>query len=408
MFRKTRLRLVFINSIVFFCLLLIFGAVLYFFTEYRLYSQEDETLIATAQQIKQGDDDNIDEHTRSNPSGDPYYDDPDEIDEDRQSHIVYVLPDATGKLLRQLPNTLSTGALAQLPAQTPTDRASTIRLNGAAFRLYTIQVPAGLVSQGNSSVREIQLLYNREDDEAMLGSLRTVIEISTIICAALAVAAGLYLANRALIPIQKSWNKQQQFVADASHELRTPLTVLQMHLERLFRHPSHTIEQEVESILRLVKETTRMRRLVSDLLTLARGDSNQVQLMMKPVRLDVVIDVIIEQFRDLAMMKGIDIKVSTTTPVTIRADEERIQQLLTILLDNAVKFTGHGGSIEVNWSVVGNAVHLAVSDNGIGVSEEDLPKLFDRFFQANKARSNGGTGLGLAMEAMGPYWRMYR
>ncbi|GMA64431.1 hypothetical protein NZD89_03545 [Alicyclobacillus fastidiosus] len=288
MFRKTRLRLVLLNSIAFFCLLLVFGTVLYFFTQHRLCRQEDETLLQTAQQIEAGDVDAIDEHPHGGhpPDGDHDHDGPDERNELQQSHIMYVLRDASGKLVGQVPKRLTSDEIARLPAkQSPANCPSTIRLNQMSFRLYTVDVPAGLVTQDGASVREVQILYDRADDEQYLRSLLTVIEITTAICAGLSVVAGLYLANRALIPIQSSWNKQQQFVADASHELRTPLTVLQMHLERLFRHPSHTIEQEGESILRLVKETTRMRRLVSDLLTLARGDSNQVQLMMKPVRI---------------------------------------------------------------------------------------------------------------------------
>ncbi|MFB5191976.1 sensor histidine kinase [Alicyclobacillus fastidiosus] len=400
MFRKTRLRLVLLNSIVFFCLLLFFGIVLYFFTAHQLCHQEDETLLQTAQQIQAGDVDAISEHPHDGHSPDRDHNGPDGPDEHRelqQSHIIYVLRDASGKLLGQVPERLTSKELAQLPAKLPVECTSTISLGQSSFRQYTLDVPSGLVTQGKASVREVQILYDRAEDEAFLHSLLTVIAITTAICAGLAMAAGLYLANRALIPIQNSWNKQQQFVADASHELRTPLTVLQMHLERLFRHPSHTVEQEGESILRLVKETTRMRRLVTDLLTLARGDSNQVQLLMRPVRMDLLIGTVVEQFRDVAEQKDIHLAAAQVTPVTIRADEERLQQLLTILLDNALKFTDHGGRVEVNFAVAANAVQLTVSDNGIGVSEEDLPKVFDRFFQANKARSSGGTGLGLAI-----------
>ncbi|GMA64432.1 HAMP domain-containing histidine kinase [Alicyclobacillus fastidiosus] len=111
----------------------------------------------------------------------------------------------------------------------------------------------------------------------------------------------------------------------------------------------------------------------------------------------MVIAAVVEQFRDVAEMKNIHLVVSEGPPVTMRADEERLQQLLTILLDNALKFTDQGGRVEVYWTVVANAVHLTVSDDGIGVSEADLQKVFDRFFQANEARSSGGAGLGLAI-----------
>jgi len=135
-----------------------------------------------------------------------------------------------------------------------------------------------------------------------------------------------------LIPIQQSWEQQQQFVADASHELRTPLTIIQTHSELLLRRPDRSIEQESKWVSTILQEATRMSKLVGHLLTLARSDSNQLEIERRPLRLDQVLLKVVRQLEPLVKMKEIMLRVDIDGPIDWQADEERLHQLFVILL----------------------------------------------------------------------------
>jgi two-component system, OmpR family, sensor histidine kinase CiaH len=202
-----------------------------------------------------------------------------------------------------------------------------------------------------------------------------------------------------LIPIRVAWDRQQQFVADASHELRTPLAVIKTNAELLLRHPEHSIEQESLRISNVVRESSRMSKLVSTLLTLARADSDQLELQFASVDLHEVVKEITEQFMPLAELKEVRLHVNLDPAIELVADRERLHQLVVILLDNALKYTSQDGIITLSCSKQANVVVIEVQDTGIGIPPEDLPRVFDRFYRSNKARSreDGGTGLGLAI-----------
>jgi len=142
-----------------------------------------------------------------------------------------------------------------------------------------------------------------------------------------------------------------------------------------------------------------MIRLVGSLLTLARADAGQIPITFEPVSLRDVVGAAIEQVQPLASRRRVDLQISPSRPVTLRADDDLILQLLLNLLDNAVKYTAAGGHVTVGWNANGRDVELWVRDTGSGIAREHLPHLFDRFYRVNKARSRaeGGTGLGLSI-----------
>ena len=232
----------------------------------------------------------------------------------------------------------------------------------------------------------------------MLSDLMLMIWILIGCSLGISLIAGYLLAKRALIPIQASWERQRQFAADASHELRTPLSVMQLHLERLFRFPDRTIEEESQPIAVLIEETKRMNKLVSDLMLLARSDSNEPVLLLQPLDLTELVNIVVQQFQIAAEQKGISLSSSVHTPMRMNGDRERLLQLLVILLDNAVKYTP-SGDIRVSAARKGNEWRVWIEDSGIGISEADLPHIFDRFYRADKARNrnDGGAGLGLSI-----------
>ncbi len=389
MFRKTRIRLVTLNVIVFVLLLYGLGSALYFSMQYRLFSQVDRELQRIAFRIEQGPP----PHFRLDFKRLP--------DVDRR--IVFLLWDEQGQILsKAFGESIDKEDLFKFRPTEQPEEIKTMSVNGQPYRVYTLSMQKNIwivVNGQTRTVQHVQLIYNLEPEQRMLNTLLYVLWIGGLVSAMIAVFAGLFLAKRALIPIQLSWEKQQQFIADASHELRTPLSVILVHLERLFRYPDHTIEQESENISISIQETKRLNKLVSDLLTLARSDSNELQIVKQRVRLDQIVQTCVHTFQQLAVMKEIQIETEIEQPLEIFGDEERLQQLLVILLDNALKYTNEKGRITVSSRRDGNWAAIVVTDTGIGISREDIPFIFDRFFRSDKMRSRtaDGTGLGLAI-----------
>jgi heavy metal sensor kinase len=198
--------------------------------------------------------------------------------------------------------------------------------------------------------------------------------------------------------LDEAFRRQRQFTADASHELRTPMTVIKGQIEVALQRERDP--QAYRQVLQAVnEEVDRMIRLVGSLLTLARADAGQIPITLEPVSLPDVVSAAIEQVQPLASRRGIDLQLSSSRPVTLRADDDLILQLLLNLLDNAIKYTAAGGQVTVGWNANGREVELWVRDTGSGIAREHLTRLFERFYRVDKARSRaeGGSGLGLAI-----------
>lgn len=205
--------------------------------------------------------------------------------------------------------------------------------------------------------------------------------------------------NEMLGALEQAFENQRRFVADASHELRAPLAIIQGNLELLERATTLP-EPERQAIWQDIRdEVRRLGRLVSDLLSLARAESGQ-PLQRRSVELDRLVTDVLRAMR--VEMARHRLTVEHLEPVQVLGDPDRLRELLVILLDNAIRYTPEGGRIRV-WLARRpdrpREVELAVEDTGIGISPEDLPHIFERFYRADKARSRqtGGTGLGLAI-----------
>jgi signal transduction histidine kinase len=291
----------------------------------------------------------------------------------------------------------------QLEPQRFGDEPETVKVGNQYYRVLNVSNPDIPVLTGTDGtsyqITTQQLLSNVSAEIGMLNRLRNILLFGGFVGLLVAVAAGYYLANRALIPIRVSLDKQQQFVSDASHELRTPLSVIQAHTELLLRHPDHTVEQDSKHISTVLQEARRMSKLVGGLLTLARSDSNQLELELKPVRFDRIVQESVNKMQMLAEVKDVILHAEIDASVPMNADEERLHQLLVTVLDNAIKYTPEGGVIRVVCRKLAHSVHLEVEDTGIGIAPESLPHVFDRFYRGDKSRTRqeGGTGLGLAI-----------
>lgn len=214
----------------------------------------------------------------------------------------------------------------------------------------------------------------------------------------LAAGGGLFLSGRALVPIRQAFQRQREFVADASHELRTPLAIVRAAADVLQKEqgPEAPTAELVDDIR---SESERMARMVSDLLTLARADSGERDVKPDSCDLVPITESALRKVSLLAREKGLALASSLPAALPAEADPDRLEQLLIILLDNAIKYTDPGGQVKLTLTSRANRAEIAVQDTGIGIPPEEIPHIFDRFYRVDKARSRqqGGTGLGLAI-----------
>jgi signal transduction histidine kinase len=217
-----------------------------------------------------------------------------------------------------------------------------------------------------------------------------------------ALVAGYFYAGRALVPIRQSIDRRQaalqrqrEFAANASHELRTPLTVIRASVEDLKRNRRSKVEDVGEAIGDIDAEVGAMTALVEDMLTLARTDSGVVQVEHLPLDLsDVAVDAA-SMLVTLGQERGVSV-VLDPLPARVTGDPLRLRQLVTILVDNAIRHSPKDSTVAVWVRPEPLSALLQVDDHGPGVKPEDLPRLFERFWRADDAPA-GGTGLGLAI-----------
>lgn len=212
----------------------------------------------------------------------------------------------------------------------------------------------------------------------------------------LAYFLGNYFASKAIKPIRLSIQKQKEFVADASHELRTPLSVLLSSIDIVKDNPDPQIINDMK------EEILTMKHLVNDLLVLARSDNEKDELLFADFDLADTTQRVVRMSNSVAKTKNIQIKNLSRSCVPMFGDENKIRQLLNILLDNAIKYSPEDTKIEVTVSSSEHMAEIKVKDQGIGIAPAELKKIFERFYRVDKARSRstGGFGLGLAIAKM--------
>ena len=243
------------------------------------------------------------------------------------------------------------------------------------------------------------IFMNIQQERETLTRLKTVLIIIGLSGIIVVFVCSLFLAGRALIPIKMSWERQKSFVADASHELRSPLAVIETNLELVLGNGEETVESQKKWLGNIQTENRRMSKLVSDLLFLARADSNQQMFEKRFFPLEDVLMEAVLSLQPLASKKNIVLEADIKQAHEFFGDEARIKQLAVILIDNAIKYTQQGGLVQVGLSLHESHIEIIVADNGEGIAREHLYKIFERFYRVDKARSreSGGTGLGLSI-----------
>ena len=224
--------------------------------------------------------------------------------------------------------------------------------------------------------------------------------VLAVLALLIATGIGYVMAGKAIVPLREAYEKQRQFAADASHELRTPLSVVLASAEILESDTSITSPFLKQVIGDIHDEVKKMTKLVSDLLVVARSDNQALKLKVTKVDLAAALDQTLRLMQPLAEKKNLTLRREGLNTLTAKLDEQKIKQLMLILVDNAVKYTPSGGTITVRLTEpsTGKLV-FSVADTGIGIAPEDQQRIFDRFYRVDKARSRemGGNGLGLAI-----------
>jgi signal transduction histidine kinase len=292
-------------------------------------------------------------------------------------------------------------------------RAQTAELGGEAARVYARPLaiggppgrgpgPPGKPGPLLAGVPGATLVVGQSlaGEERALGVLLLILVTVVGVGLLLSFGGAWFLAGRALVPIQRAFRRQQEFVADASHELRTPLTVLRSATDLLDRHRGEPLANNGELFDDVRAEIARLQRLTGDLLTLARSDRDQLELAVAPLDLAALAGEVVRRTEPMAREGGVALSIRAGEPSPIvEADPDRLQQVLLILLDNAIKHTPSGGRVAVAVRADDGHAAVEVADTGEGIAPEHLPRVFERFYRADAARSReaGGTGLGLAI-----------
>ena len=244
----------------------------------------------------------------------------------------------------------------------------------------------------------IQLLANVDGEAKTIKNLEKILIIGTSILIALVVIVSYELSRKTLKPIIESWQKQTEFVQNVSHELRTPLTIIQAKQEVLLQTPNSKIIDESEDINISLQETRRLTKMIKELMQLSLSDSNKDKLNKTLTNINDLIREISAPYIEFAEMQNKSIELDLNANKNVNIDREKISQLIIILLDNAIKYTEENDKITIK-TYSKDKIFIEVSDTGIGISDDGMKHIFERFFREDKSRSRetGGTGLGLSI-----------
>jgi two-component system sensor histidine kinase CiaH len=285
--------------------------------------------------------------------------------------------------------TLSTDALKKI------DNIQIKDSNDRTLQFRSITIPV----ENQQNIAYIQIMVNTDPIKVTVEKVKQILIICMIIFSLLSIALSYFLSKWSMKPILISWEKQQQFVENASHELRTPLTIIQAKLEKLFTTPNHTILEESETIALSLDEVQRLSQLTSDLLLLARSDSNAIVLEKEPLKINAFLNHALLPYQELATAEGKKFTLELGEEQQLFLDKKKIHQLLIILLDNALKYTAEGESITVLSTIKNHEWLVKVIDTGSGITDDKKAAVFERFYRGEESRNRktGGYGIGLAI-----------
>ena len=315
--------------------------------------------------------------------------------------LAYMLQPGSDMLLHDQVNGSPVGQqLLALRSEWPQHdrKVKWVTLRDANDRLWIYLIGRDQILDGNAIVATLYMFkdlsdYYYEEKGEILWLV--LMSLFFICCGA---GVGYYLAGRSIKPIREMFKRQREFVADASHELRTPLTVMGIAAEGMEGDTdSNFSEFTVDTLKTMRIEIKRMYNLVAALLSLARNDAGAGDLKLEQVNFNVLFEQTLGTLSMLAEQKGLKLEQRLAQErLIIWGDRMRLEQLLTILVDNAIKYSARG-TVTVSALRQNRQLVIKVEDEGIGIDTQDIERIFERFYRVDKARTRaeGGFGLGL-------------
>ncbi|MBU5306298.1 HAMP domain-containing histidine kinase [Clostridioides mangenotii] len=251
---------------------------------------------------------------------------------------------------------------------------------------------------------KIQIIRNIDSELNSRRQITSGLLIAILVFIVITYFVAVYLTRKALIPIENVWKNQAKFIQDASHELRTPITIVSSKLESMLKHPENTVNDEVEKIAVVMKETRKIKKMINDLLSLSKEDTI-INIHLKEVDLVSLINEISNDYLDIAKIQDKKFEIlSDFEELSIQTDREKLRECILILIDNAFKYTtiGDSISIELKESFAKGGVSILIKDTGCGIKESELPYIYDRFFRSENVRDKDvdGSGIGLSIAKM--------
>jgi len=372
MLRRLRFKLTILNTLIMVTLLVLFVISTYFLMRYEIFNQSEQVIDNIASNVVSGLDNKA-----------FYYD---------SSKYFFVEISNTGSIIKT--------------SSIPSEEKS--HLSQLTQRIIKKDKPKGILDWHDRTYTFLKVpmqrqtgfvlvVANVEREIEFLGFLLGALFLAGIVFMDLVLYSSLFFADKALVPIKKSWQRQMDFVADASHELRTPLAVIQTNLELVMGNPEETVVEQEIWLENIRLEVQHIIKLVEDLLFLARADLEQQPLELRRFQLDQAIHDVAKPLVPVADAQGIKIILDIAAKVDFYGDENRIKQLVLILLDNALKHTPKDGEVALQLKNYGATAELIVSDTGEGIEHQHIDKIFERFYQVDNARSKKTTGTGLGL-----------
>ncbi|MDU6481475.1 MAG: HAMP domain-containing sensor histidine kinase [Paeniclostridium sordellii] len=301
--------------------------------------------------------------------------------------MIYI--SKNGELLKSFPENMSNYIRPFNLSEDLKDGIVTYKYNGHSFRQIKI----------NYNLYTIEIIKIVDTEEMLLNQLKFVLIISIILASITVYFISKFLTKKSLKPIEESWKNQELFVQDASHELRTPLTIIFSKIESIIKRPKNSVEEEMNNLVIVMKEVRRLSKLVSDLLKLTKEDAIITINKSKTNIIDVIGDILI-QYEDICQLQSKNLKFNyDLKDQSIYTDKEKLKQIFIILIDNAIKYTKEDDYIIVRLFEEGSNIKIEVEDSGIGIKEEELPLIFNRFYRASSHRESNkdGSGIGLSI-----------
>lgn len=310
-------------------------------------------------------------------------------------NIIVVVRDADGKIINE-----DLGRLAEYSDEIKFDSKNLDCIYELVIEgEYPYRGINFVIDEDDEEAHYVQLLINVDSENNLVNGYFKIITIAVFVGCVLSVFASYILSKKTLKPLADNLVRQTEFVQNVSHELRTPLTIIQAKQELLLQEPNKRIIDKSEDIALTLNETKRLSKLVKDLLVLSRADSHKMTLQKENINIDDYIKEIVAPYQEIANMQEKEVVLDFNYKMDVNIDANKIYQLMIILLDNAIKYTEEKDTIKIKTYSKDNKCVIEISDTGIGVSDEGLKRIFERFYREDKARNRetGGTGLGLSI-----------